>query len=275
MDVLLDEQPRARRADLSRVRAERTDDLPRGEVQVGVAEHQAGRLAAEFEGQRNDPLRRDPPDHSTGPDRAGERDLPDGLMPHDRLAHLGPGPEDDIEHARGEPGFGRDAGQQDGRLAADLGRLQDDGVPGGERRRHRASRLVQREIPRRDDADDAVRLASGEVVLVVLDVDHVADRQVHQPRVELEVRGGVLDLAQRGMAWLAGVLDLQIGKRRSVLADPVADGGEDPSSLGRGVVSPARRRLRRRPGGGVDIGGGAGGHVDRRPAGRRVDAAHI
>ena len=72
---------------------------------------------------------------------------------------------DEIEHAFGNAGAHDDVGQRPGRARYKVGRLEDDAVSVGERRRDLPGGDGDREIPRRDDADDADRLAGD------LDVD--------------------------------------------------------------------------------------------------------
>ena len=85
----------------------------------------------------------------------------------DELGARAPVAGDDVDDAGGEVGLLADLGQQQRGQRRRLGRLQDRGVAGGERRRELPRRHQQREVPRHDLADDAARLvrAAAERVL--------------------------------------------------------------------------------------------------------------
>ncbi len=77
----------------------------------------------------------------------------DGVADHRAAAH------DEVEHAFRNAGARDDVGKRPGRARHEVGRLEDDAIAVGERRRDLPGGNGDREIPRRDDADDADRLA--------------------------------------------------------------------------------------------------------------------
>ena len=70
-----------------------------------------------------------------------------------------PGADDDLQHAVGQAGLGEQLGQPQGGERRGGGRLEDDGVAAGQRRRDLVRDQVEREVERRDRGDDAARLA--------------------------------------------------------------------------------------------------------------------
>ena len=97
-------------------------------------------------------------------------------------APVSPAPGDDVHDAGRQLGLLQDLGEQQRRERRRLGRLQHDGVAGGERGRDLPRGHQQREVPRDDLAGDAERraAAAGERVLEL----------VGPARVVEEVRGG-------------------------------------------------------------------------------------
>ena len=76
----------------------------------------------------------------------------------------------------GRPARLQDVDERPGAAGHEVGRLEDDGVAVGERRRDLPGRDGDREVPRRDDADDADRLARD------LDADARAHRRQRSRR---------------------------------------------------------------------------------------------
>ena len=98
-------------------------------------------------------------DAPAGPDRAGEGDGVDVGMVEHRLADDRAVAHHEVEHALRRAGALEDVDDRVRAARHEIGRLEDDGVAVGERRRDLPGRNGDREIPRRDDADDADRLA--------------------------------------------------------------------------------------------------------------------
>jgi hypothetical protein len=98
-------------------------------------------------------------DLAPGLDRAGEADRVDVGMIEQRLADHRAAAHDEVEHALRQAGARQDLGQRPGAAGHEVGRLEHDAVAVGQRRRDLPGRDGDREVPRRDDADHADRLA--------------------------------------------------------------------------------------------------------------------
>jgi ParB family chromosome partitioning protein len=222
VDLLLHHDARAGVADLALIAEDAVDGVGGRLVQVGGVAHDDLRgLAAAFGG---DPLHvglAGIDQHQLADlDRAGDADLVDVHVQAERLADLLAHAVDDVEHAGRAARFHEQLGHKVGRQRRLLGRLQDHGVAGGERRRHLPRRHHQRVVPGHDGADDADRLPQdhlelavrgvGDVAVDLVDrlaeelqglrrsrdvaVQHVGDRLAHVEHVEQrEFQGVVLD----------------------------------------------------------------------------------
>ena len=91
---------------------------------------------------------------SVPPVRSSLRTPPVGA---ERRARFGAETGDDVDDAVRNPGVARDAREHERGQRRELGRLDDDGVAGGERRRELLREDQQRMVPRRELADDAER----------------------------------------------------------------------------------------------------------------------
>ena len=128
-------------------------------VEVGVVEHDRGRLAAELERDPLELLAADGGDLAAGRGRAGERDLVDARVRDEVLADLAAG-GDDVDDAGGYAGLREQLGQQ---VAVErrLGRrLHHDRAAGQQRRDQLGHDRELRDVPRRDRGDHADRLAA-------------------------------------------------------------------------------------------------------------------
>ena len=129
-------------------------------VEIGVLEHDEGRLAAELQRQflagAGGRLADDLADFR----RAGEGDLVDAGMVDDGRTRARTA-RHDVDDAFRHAGALADFGEQDRRQRREFGRFQHDGAAGGQRRRDLPGEHQQREIPRDDLADDADRPVAG------------------------------------------------------------------------------------------------------------------
>ena len=98
-------------------------------------------------------------DALAGADRAGEGDGVDVRAVEHRLADDRALAHHEVEHALRQAGAMQDVDDRPGAARHEVGGLEHHGVAVGERRRDLPGRDGDREIPRRDDADDADRLA--------------------------------------------------------------------------------------------------------------------
>ena len=159
VDALGDDQARGRRAALAgRIEGALRRGLDR-HLEVGVIEHDGRVLAAHFELELAHHLDAGFRHAAAGADRAGEglrRDiaaLEHGLADHRALAHH------EVQHALGQPVAMEDFDDRPRAARHEVGRLEHHGVAVAERRRDLPGRDGDREVPRRDDADNANRFA--------------------------------------------------------------------------------------------------------------------
>ena len=108
---------------------------------------------------------------AAGADRAGEADRRDVGIVDQRFADDRAAPHHEVEHAGGNAGLRQDLGERPRAARHEVRRLEHDGVAVRERGRDLPGRNRDRKIPRRDEADDADRLARH------LDVDAGAHRR--------------------------------------------------------------------------------------------------
>jgi hypothetical protein len=146
-------------------------------------------------------------------------------------------------------------------------RLDDDGVAAGERRADLPRHQQQRQVPRRDDADDALGLAHR-IIQRALAVrrrhgEGLGGDALHRIGEHLEICGAARNVDMRGEAHrLAGVEALGGEEIVEAAVDLVGDGAEHIGALGH--AHPAPRPVERGPGGahgGVDLGLAALGHA--------------
>ena len=136
-----------------------------------------------------------------------------------------------------------------------LGRLEDDGVAAGERRRELPRRHHQRVVPRRDRADDADRIApdhrgmAGQV-LARRRAMHGAHRAGEEAEAVDDRRHLVV---QHADARLAAVQRLERGERLGLAFDGVGELQQQRRALRRRRARPGREGLLRGVDGRVDL----------------------
>ena len=158
-DRAVDEQARARVADLAHVRVDAAIRRRHRAVEVlDVGHEDLRRLAAAFERDLlHVRLSRVLQDQLADGGRAGERDLADVLVQRERLAGFLAEAVHDIEDARRAAGFDEELREPQAAERRLLGGLQYDRVAGRERGRDLPGRHQERVVPGRDRADDAIR----------------------------------------------------------------------------------------------------------------------
>ena len=148
-DRRLDQEPGAGEAHLTRV-VVLAGCLRGSGIEIGVGEHDQRPLPAQFGGERHDVLGGRAADDPGGLRRAGEADPLDPRVTDERRADLLADALHEVEHARREPGLDRQVGEQRARQRRPLGRLEDHGVAGGQRRGDLPRGEHERGVPRRD-----------------------------------------------------------------------------------------------------------------------------
>ena len=157
--------------------------------------------------------------------------------------------DDDVDDAFGDAGFEDELGEPERGERRQLGRLQDDGVPAGERGPELPGRDVEREVPGHDQPDDAERLAERQVDAAG-DGNRLAVVLVDGAGVEVEDVGDHPDLAARAGDRLADVRRLDPRELLGVLLDERREPPQQPPPVGGrdgppGRVSGASPRNRR------------------------------
>ena len=269
-DVLVDDDPLGRDAQLAGAGEGGAHGPLDGLVQVGVGRDVDGVLAPELEAEAHEPRGRVLGDLAAGRRRPGVADVVGGV--DDRLTGLPAGPEDDLEDPLGQARLTEqvDPGERGDRAL--LVRAQHDGVAGHEGGQGVGDRQAQRVVPRGDDPDDAL----GVVVHPGLGEHRVGAGDLARAQVPLGgaavVAGGesrVDDLLEGLLAHLAG-LDLhEVEQLDLALEDEVVEAQEDPLALLEGGRGPADLSGPRGGDGPVDVRRGRERQRRDRPAGQR------
>ena len=163
---MLDDQSRRRGASLPGGAERSPERAVHRELHIGVVEHHDGVLAAELERALLEHpaagLGHDPP----GVDASREVDRSDVGMRDERRSRLLAEAEHDVDHADREPRVLERFDEPQRAQRRVLGRLDHHRIAGHDRREDLPGRDGDREVPRRDAADDAERLAHGHRPLV-------------------------------------------------------------------------------------------------------------
>ena len=146
---------------------------------------------------------------------------------------------DDVEDAGGQAGLGPQLGGEVDRRRVLLARLDDDGVPRRDGDRVEPHGHHGREVERRDDADDAERLADRVDVDLRRDALGVAAlEQVRDAAGELDDLEAARHLTERVGEDLAVLGGDERGHVLLLGVEQLAEGEEDLGALGEGGVPP-------------------------------------
>lgn len=154
LDRLLDQEARARAADLALVEEDAGDDAFDGLVDRGVVEDDVGALAAQFEGDLLVGAGDLAGDGLADRGRAGERDLVHVLVLDEGGARV-PVPGKDVHDTLGQARLAADVREEQRGERGRLGGLEDHRVAGGERRGDLPGQHQEGEVPGDDLARDA------------------------------------------------------------------------------------------------------------------------
>ena len=246
--LLGDEESRRRVARLAAVVVDAGEGALDRALDVGVGQHDVGRLAAELERHALEVAPRARADLAADRGRPREGDLVHARVCDERGAGLAVA-GDDVEHA------GRDA-RLEGELAEAqrgerglLGGLEDGGAARGERGTDLPGRHQQREVPGDDLAADADRLG-------LRVAEHVAPGDRDDAALDLRRPAGeVLEVADRlgdvdgarELDRLAVVQRLQLGELVGVRVEQPGQRGDPPAAVGGAHLAPVRALLERAP----------------------------
>jgi hypothetical protein len=218
------------------VEVDAVDDPLDGLVESGIVEEDVRGLAAELERQLLPRARDAPLDRLAHLGRAGERDLVDVAV--DERGAGAAVARDDVDDARRKLRLPQHVGEEERGERRRLRGLEDDRVPGGERRSDLPREHEQREVPRNDlpGHPDGPRPAVRECVLEL----------VRPARVIEEVRRGErqVDVA-RLLDRLPAVQRLEHGELAGALREDARDPEQVLRALRRIEPRPVRERLAR------------------------------
>jgi hypothetical protein len=249
----------------------RVDQEGQGAVEVGVVEHQLRGLAAEFERDGDEVLRRCRLDQTARGDGPGEGQMLDAGMGRESRARLGPRAGDDVQRTGGQACLHGDGGKGQRSQASFLGRFQDAGIAHGKRRADRTADDLHRIVPRHDMARDSVGFAQGIDGVAVEKGDRLAHDLVSATRVELHVAGEGHRIGTTLSQRFADVERLKPGEVIDAGQDDLADPGQDTAAFrGRHPAPSACAGGMGGGDGGVDIGPLAPCDTGQRCAGRGV-----
>ena len=248
---------------------------------VGIVEDNARRLAAQFLVNALDRWRGLARDGDSGAGRAGKADHVDLRVSGDGSTDRESVTVDEVEHARWDTGSVEDLGEDDGGEGRDFAWLQDHRAAGGESRKDLRGDLIDRPVPRGDEAAHADRLANdgGRAALLLEgEVREDGDRGLEMSdaggRLSLlcEGRGGAHFLSDSGRN--VGVARLIFGgdpgeQREPLCAAGLAEGGKGASRCSDRCVDVG---LSAKADPSRDLLGGGVYHVER-PRTGRVDPA--
>ena len=171
---LVDEELRSGPAHLARVLEGPPEGSLDGPVQPRVREDDLGILATELECRGHDPVRDRVEDLFPGVRGTREGHRVDVRMRRQGAADVTTRARDDIHDSGRKAGGARKLSQLERRERGQCGRLQDDGVAGGERRRNASGSEEERIVPGGDVGRHAERVAQGVIEPRTRDRDGVA-----------------------------------------------------------------------------------------------------
>ena len=141
-----------------------------GDGEVGIVEHDQGILAAHFELEFGTAARTMARNLASGCYRTRKAQAVNSRVLKQSLADNAARPHDEVEDTRRQRRTADDIGQCPGAARHQAGGLEDDAIAIRQCRRDFPGRNRDREVPRRDDADDADRFPAD------LDLDAGANR---------------------------------------------------------------------------------------------------
>ena len=227
VDRLVAEHARGGRALLAGVDEGRLDERGHDLVEVGVGVDDHAVLAAHLGDHALEVLlarrRLRGGAHDLEPDlvRAGERDRVHARVAHERGADVALAGQQG-ERRRRHAGLAQRLREDERAAGRLLGRLEDDGVAGGQAGGGHPERDRHREVPRGDDGDDAAGLVAQLVALARGLEERSALREIERPAgVVLEEVDRLADVAVGLRPRLGALAHRQRGDLEPALAEPL------------------------------------------------------
>ena len=221
LDRLLDQQPGTGAAILATV-LEHGEWRQRADLlEIGIGEDDAGRLAAQLQGDALDGAGRPAGDLGANLGRTGEADLSDQWMLHECVTDLRSWPGNHVQHTVGDAGLKRQLAIAKRRQRGQRRGLQDHGVARSHRGRGLPVGDVQRKVPGSDQADHTDRLAKGHGDTVAFYRHRVPEELVDRARVVANHVDDHAELAASVRDWHAHIARLELGEFLGVLLQDV------------------------------------------------------
>ena len=196
-----------------------------------------------------------------------------------RLTDRAPGPGHDVEHAVGKAGLGHDFGEDQAGGGGELAGFRDERIAGGEDVGDALAEDQEREVPRRDQTDDADGFPRHDGELAVAEVvEAVAVKRSREAAGVFEHAHAALNLAPRLRDGFAVFERFPIGDLVDPCAQKLCRAKQHRSAVRAGEPGPAAVRESRPAGrnSGVEVGGCAFGCFGDRNAMRgRVPDQHL
>ena len=258
MDIFVQQQAGACRADLAFVGVNGPEGGGDGGVEVGVREDDVRRLASELERQALEvALSRRLEQGAGAADAAGEGDLVDVHVTAERFSCLRSVAGDHVYHAVWHARLLAEFGEPQRRERGKFRGLDDARAACGQCGRHLPGRQQHWVVPRRDHSHHADRLAQGVVHERPVNRNDLAVQVARPARVVVENVGGGFHVAPlRSLERFARVQALDHRQLVAVFVDQLSDPPED---------FPAFRGVHLRPGTGLEcLARGLDGAIDVR-----------
>ena len=240
-------------------------------LEVGIIEHDDGRLAAELQVRSLGAVDRGRQHLLAADDRAGQRDHGHFGLRDERRTHGVPAAADDVDDAWRKQlrAYCRQFERGERRL---LGRFEHHGVARGQCRPHLPGSHHEWIVPRRDRSDHAQGIAAnhaGETRKIF--AGQCAVHRASSPGEETKHVGdrGYL-VVQRGVQWFAAILRFEARKFHGLPLDAVCQFQQQRAAVFRDRRRPAGKGFRRGFHGGGDLFFGRFGHLRDDFTGSRI-----
>ncbi|MNZ50093.1 hypothetical protein D3C78_678760 [compost metagenome] len=223
LDRALDDQTTATDATLPGVETDAKDDRVGCSIQVGIGEHHLRVLAAQFQTDLLHVARSRCHGQATDFGGPGEGHHIDVGMFADRLAKHRTRAGEHIEHSVRQAGVLHQPGQHQCGTGGQLAGLGHHGAAGSENERQTLGEDEEREVPGRDQADHADRLAGDQAEQAIAKVvEAVAVQCTGLPSGIFPDASGAQYFAPRLADWLAGLQGFAKRQGFAVLADQLS-----------------------------------------------------
>ena len=234
-DTALDQNAATGGAGLAGILQDRFADNGHGQIQIGVGEHDLGRLTAQFECAADEMIGRQFLDNLADGGRAGEGNKIDAAMGSEGCTGDRAASGNDVDCAGGEAGFGGQLREAQRSGAGIFGGFEHYRITGGERRREGAAKHLRRVVPGKNVTSDAIRFTQDSDEGAIDIGHHFAVEFIGSASVEFEVARKSCDIGNGCRAGFAGIAGFERGEFAGMAPDEIAEAGEHAAAVeGRG-----------------------------------------